>query len=78
MRNLFTENKIFDPKTTQSDDLGTEIDMNATYKWNNEISIGAGLGYLITGDYFSYTNDANVKNEAKSSLLLQVNTSVTF
>jgi hypothetical protein len=73
-----TKNKIFTATTTQADDLGTEIDMNATYKWNNEISIGAGLGYLITGDYFSYTNDANVKNEAKSSLLLQINTSVTF
>jgi len=73
-----TKNKIFTANTTQSDDLGTEIDMNATYKWNNEISIGAGLGYLITGDYFSYTNSASVKNETKSSLLLQVNTSVTF
>lgn len=73
-----TKNKIFTATTTQSDKLGTEIDMNATYKWNNEVSIGAGLGYLITGDYFSYTNDPAVKNEAKSSLLLQVNTSVTF
>lgn len=73
-----TKNKLFTATTTQSDSLGTEIDMNATYKWNNEISIGAGLGYLITGDYFSYTNDPAIKNEAKSSLLLQVNTSVTF
>lgn len=73
-----TKNKIFTAATTQSDSLGTEIDVNATYKWNNEISIGAGLGYLITGDYFSFTNDPNIKNEAKSSMLLQVNTSVTF
>ena len=72
------KNKIFTAVTTQSDDLGTEIDMNATYKWNNEISIGAGLGYLITGDYFGYTNDTTVTNEAKSSLLLQINTAVTF
>lgn len=72
------KNKIFTAVTTQSDDLGTEIDMNATYKWNNEISIGAGLGYLIAGDYFGYTNDTATTNEAKSSLLLQVNTSVTF
>lgn len=73
-----TKNKIFTAVTTQSDDLGTEIDLNATYKWNNEIKIGAGLGYLVTGDYFSYTNDVTNKNEAKSSMLLQVNTSVTF
>lgn len=73
-----SKNKIFTAATTQSDDLGTEIDVNATYKWNNEISIGAGLGYLMTGDYFGYTNDAAVKNETKNSLLLQINTSVTF
>ncbi len=72
------KNKIFTAATTQSDDLGTELDVNATYKWNNEISIGAGIGYLMTGDYFSYTNDAAIKNEAKNSLLLQINTSVTF
>jgi hypothetical protein len=73
-----TKNKIFTAATTQSDDLGTEIDLNARYKWNNEITIGAGVGYLITGDYYSYTNDANVRNEADNSLLLQINTSVTF
>lgn len=73
-----TKNKNFAAVTTQSDDLGTEIDLNATYKWNNEIRISAGLGYLITGDYFSYTNDPINKNEAKSSMVLQLNTSVTF
>ena len=73
-----TKNKLFMANTTQSDDLGTEIDLNATYKWNNEISLGAGIGYLITGDYFSYTNSTTVKNETKNSMLLQVNTAVTF
>lgn len=73
-----TKNKIFTATTTQADDLGTEIDLNATYKWNNEIAVGAGLGYLITGDYFSYTNDASIRNEADNSLVLQFNTSVTF
>jgi hypothetical protein len=73
-----TKNKNFVAATTQSDDLGTEIDLNATYKWNNEISIGVGVGYLMTGDYFSYTNDPAVKNTAENSLLLQINTAVTF
>ncbi|MGZ3809400.1 MAG: hypothetical protein ACXVCE_15050, partial [Bacteriovorax sp.] len=53
-----TKNKIFTATTAQSDSLGTEIDMNAKYHWNKEITIGSGLGYLLTGDYFSYTNDA--------------------
>jgi hypothetical protein len=73
-----TKNKIFNAVTNQSKNLGTEIDLNATYKWNNEIRIGGGFGYLITGDYYSYTNDAANLNEAKSSMLIQVNTSVTF
>lgn len=73
-----TKNKIFAATTTQADDLGTEIDVNATYKWNNEISVGGGFGYLMTGDYFSYTNSTTVTNQAENSIFLQINTSVTF
>lgn len=72
-----TKNKTFAAIATQSDDLGTEIDFNAKYNWNKEISIGTGIGYLITGDYFGYTNTAT-PNSAKSSLLVQINTAVTF
>ncbi len=73
-----TTNKIFTAHTNQSDNLGTEIDFNTKYHWNKEISIGTGLGYLLTGDYFSYTDNASKSNEAKSSLLVQINTAVTF
>jgi hypothetical protein len=73
-----SKNRIFTAVADQDDSLGTEFDLNATYKWNNEVSIGGGLGYLFTGDYFSYTNDPTIVNEAKNSLLLQINTSVTF
>ncbi len=73
-----TKNKIFTATTTQSDDLGTEIDLNATYKWNSEVSVSGGLGYLLTGDYFGYTNTPGAANETKNSLLLQINTAVTF
>ncbi|MBC7540143.1 MAG: hypothetical protein H7281_15065 [Bacteriovorax sp.] len=73
-----SSNKIFNAVTTQSDNLGTEVDFNAKYHWNKEISIGTGLGYLFTGDYFSYTNDPAKPNEAKSTLLVQINTSVSF
>jgi hypothetical protein len=73
-----TKNKFFTAVTSQSKSLGTEVDFNAKYHWNKEISIGSGLGYLITGDYFSYTNSTSAVNSPKSSLLLQVNTAVTF
>lgn len=70
--------KNFTATTSQSDSLGTEVDLNGKYHWNKEISIGSGLGYLFTGDYFGYTNDITKPNTAKNSLLVQVNTSITF
>ena len=70
-------NKRFDANANQSNNLGTEIDLNADYHWNKEISIGTGLGYLVTGDYFGFTNTAT-PNSVKNSMLLQLNTSVTF
>ena len=71
-------NRIFTPILTQANNLGTEIDLNAKYHWNKEISIGSGLGYLFTGDYFAFTNDVSKPNTTKNSLLLQINTSVSF
>jgi hypothetical protein len=72
-----TTGKIFTAAAEQSNKLGTEIDVNAKYRWNNEVSIGSGLGYLITGDYFAFTNTAS-PNAVKSSMLLQINTAVSF
>ena len=72
-----TKNKLFTAATTQSSSLGTEFDFNAKYHWNKEITIGTGLGYLFTGDYFGYTNSTTL-NSPKNSMLLQINTSVTF
>lgn len=70
--------KVFNALTTQSDDLGKEIDFNAKYKWNKEVSVGAGFAYLMTGDYFAYTNDVSKSNKSKNSMLLQINTLVKF
>jgi hypothetical protein len=70
--------KIFTATTTQSDSLGTEIDLNAKYRWNKEVTLGGSFGYLFTGDYFSYTNDATNKNTAKNSMVLQANIGVQF
>ncbi|PKN68819.1 MAG: hypothetical protein CVU54_13175 [Deltaproteobacteria bacterium HGW-Deltaproteobacteria-12] len=38
---------------------GTEIDLTATYKITNNLSYMLGFGYLMTGDYFKGTSDAN-------------------
>lgn len=61
----------------QDKNLGTEIDINATYKWNKEISVGLNLGYLITGDYFSF-NNSTTPNETTNSFVIQLNTAVKF
>ena len=47
------------------------------YQWNNEISISGALGYLITGNYFSYTNSA-ITNTVDNSYVLQLKTAVSF
>jgi hypothetical protein len=69
--------RMFNAIADQSNKLGTELDINAKYHWNKEISIGMGVGYLFTGDYFGYTNTAT-PNTVSNSLLLQINTAVTF
>lgn len=70
-------NKVFTANYSQSNDLGKEIDFGATYKWNTEVAVAANLGYLMTGDYYAFTNTAT-SNTADNSLLLQINTSLTF
>ena len=72
-----TTGKFFTAVANQSDALGTEVDFNAKYRWNNEVTIGTSLGYLATGDYFAFNNTAT-PNNAKSSMLLQINTGISF
>ena len=73
-----TTNRSFTATQTQSDKLGTEVDVNFNYQWNNEVSIGGDVGYLFTGDYFAYTNDAATTNTAKNSYLLQLKAGIKF
>ena len=70
-------NKLFDAVADQSDDLGMELDLGFTYKWNSEVHLGGSLGYLFTGDYYAYTNTAT-KNEAKNSYAAQLRASISF
>ena len=58
--------------------MGIELDVNFKYKWNSEISVGGSVGYLMTGDYFIYTNDTTVVNTAANVLAIQFNTGVSF
>lgn len=73
-----TNNTIFSATDTQSDDLGIEVDLNFDYHWNNAVTVGGSLGYLFTGDYYAFTNDAGNTNEADNSFALQLRTSIEF
>ncbi|MCF8058050.1 MAG: hypothetical protein K9K67_02045 [Bacteriovoracaceae bacterium] len=70
-------NESFTANFNQQDDLGMEFDSGFEYKWNSEITIGGQFGYLLTGDYFGYTNTAT-KNEVANSYLLQLRAAITF
>lgn len=73
-----TTGKSFTAQTTQADDLGTEVDLGFNYKWNQEVHVGGSAGYLMTGDYYAYTNDPAQKNNADSTFVLQLRTSIDF
>jgi len=70
-----TTNKAYDAEATQESDYGMELDFNFKYKWNQEIHVDGGVGYLMTGDYFAFNNTAT-PNVAKDSYLLQIRASL--
>ncbi len=73
-----TNTQITASETNQDDNMGFEVDFGFTYQWNNEISVGANMGYLFTGDYFGYTNDSNISNGTKNMYLFQLRAGMTF
>lgn len=73
-----TNNKMFVANAPQSDKLGTEIDTDFDYLWNNEVTLNASFGYLFTGDYFAFSNDTTVKHEKQNSWVAQLGTLITF
>lgn len=70
-------NETFTANFDQKDDLGTEFDAGFEYKWNSEITIGGNFGYLLTGDYFGYTNTAT-ENPVSNSYILQLQAAIAF
>ena len=71
-------NKRFEAKQDQNSDLGLEFDINFKYQWNSDISINGSFGYLLTGDYWKFTNDPGFGPNTKNSYALQLQTAVSF
>ncbi|MDD3248977.1 MAG: hypothetical protein PHF23_01190 [Smithellaceae bacterium] len=57
-------------------DMGTEIDLTATYKITNNLSYMLGGGYWIVGDY--YKGDAVINNDLQDNLLILNKLTLTF
>lgn len=70
-------NKTYTANADQADDLGIELDLDFKYQWNNEVSVGGSMGYLMAGDYYKFTNTSS-PNKADDSLLLQLRTTIDF
>lgn len=71
-------NKVFTAVANQGDDMGTEIDIDVKYRWNKEVHVEGGFGYLITGDYYSFTNEAARSNNEDTAMMFQLKTSIEF
>lgn len=55
--------------------MGHEIDISFDYQWNPNVVVTGYLGYLLTGDYFKFTNsgtDQDTKNAYTSGIKMSV------
>lgn len=73
-----TNRRIANSTTNQSKDMGFELNFGFNYHWNRDITLGGQFAHLFTGDYFEYTGDAGVNNNAKNTYLLQLNLGLLF
>ena len=73
-----TNNKLFNANTTQSSDLGFEVDSNIDYSWNKEVIFGFAFGYHFVGDYYAFSNDTARILKTKNSMLISLKASVNF
>lgn len=72
-----TNEKFSNAVGDQDDDYGLEVDINFTYKWNQNVNIGGEIGYWSVGNYFEYTN-TNEKQKLTDTYSYALNTIVFF
>lgn len=73
-----TNRRIENSSTNQASDMGLEFNFGFDYHWNHEIIFGSSVGYLFTGDYFTYSNDPTVELEADNTFLVQFRAGMSF
>ncbi len=70
--------QVTNANTSQSNDLGYEIDVSFDYYWNPTVTITGFLGYQFVGDYYAFTNDTNVSVSTKNAYAAGVRMAVGF
>ena len=71
------KNYRFDAAADQKKSYGTEIDLDLTYHWNQEIAVTGSIGYLLAGDYYAFTNAEN-KAKVQNPYLIQAKVGMNF
>jgi hypothetical protein len=62
----------------QSKNMGLEWDLGSRYNWDDNISVGADLGFLFPGSYFKYINSTSATGRANTVTALQLSVATVF
>lgn len=71
------KNQRFSSTQDQKKDLGYEIDLGFDYLWNPNVTVTVNGGYLMTGDYYKYTNSTQ-QTPAKNMYVTSMGVAVNF
>jgi hypothetical protein len=69
--------KVTSAAADQSDDYGHELDIAFDYQWNPNVVVTGFIGYMLTGDYYKFTNSPT-EQETKNSYTSGMKMSVSF
>ncbi len=65
-------NILYPSAASQSDKMGSEIDVNFTYKWNPSVDVNGGFGQWFVGDYYAFTGSTPQAHKNPYSLHFNV------
>jgi hypothetical protein len=71
------KNQRFQANANQSKDLGYEIDFGFDYLWNPNVTVSGNAGYLMTGDYYKFTN-TGATTPAKNMYVTSMSVALNF
>lgn len=62
----------------QGKSLGHEFDLNATYNWDDALSLGFDGGLFLPGSYFEFSNVAGSPNKTSAVVAFAIKAGVSF